>query len=164
MTTVTVRTKSGAKVSAEFSIDGGKVMLHQAGAVAGSGRIRYGTETLATGESASWARIEDAAARLGAVDGSETDDAYAALEIAVAEWLGAQVDEATLTDTKASRHARIESAVRLCRAADEEQAVEGDSELTGLASAEQAGTIETMRQACDGEPTVDDWKHFVRMY
>lgn len=76
----------------------------------------------------------------------------------------ARDDEATLADESAPREERIAAAARLCRVADDEQAVEGDSELTWESSAEQAGTIETMTQACGGKPTRDDWQTFGRHY
>lgn len=93
MTSVTVTTKSGAKVTAEYSIDGGKVTLSQDGHFAATGRVRYGM--------AEWARIEDCDARLGAADGSETDDTYAALEAAIAARL---MESAETTETDAVRY------------------------------------------------------------
>lgn len=73
-------------------------------------------------------------------------------------------DEVTLTNASASREERVMAAARLCRAADVEQVADGETTCTADESAEQIGTIETMREACDGEPTAADWRLFRRMY
>ena len=157
MTTATTKTVSGAVVVA--SIDGGRVIIEQDGAQVGAGK---------------WdgRRIVDCSARLGAANGSETDATFDALDAAlvdaVEEAEGAALlmsgYEATLTDATATREARIEAAARLCRAADEEQAVEGDAPMTWQSSGEQIGTVETMQQACDGDVTGADWRTFAAAY
>lgn len=159
-----VMTVSGVVVEAEWEL-GGKVALSQGGKAVGEGTLRMGE----VGNDAAWCRIEDCAARLGAVDGSETAAAFEALEQQLAAGLAKQTpvevdDESTLTDATATREARIEAAARLCRAADEEQSVEGDAPMTWQSSGEQIGTIETMAQACDGAPSKADWQIFARAY
>jgi hypothetical protein len=160
-----VVTVSGAVVEAEWEL-GGKVALSQGGRAVGEGTLRMGE----VGSDAAWCRIEDCAARLGAADGSETAAAFEALEQQLAAGLSRQSvgdeadDETTLTDATATREARIEAAARLCRTADEEQAVEGDAPMTWQSSREQIGTVETMQQACDGYVTGADWQTFAPAY
>lgn len=69
-TTVSIKTESGVVVVA--SIEGAVVTIAQAGAQVGAGK---------------WdgQRIVDCAARLGAVDGSETEAAYEALDGALVD-------------------------------------------------------------------------------
>lgn len=71
MTTVTVTTKSGATVTAEL-IDGDRVLISQDRKWAGSGRL------------SAKGRIDGCDARLGAPDGSESEETYEALEEAFA--------------------------------------------------------------------------------
>lgn len=70
MTTITITTQSGARITAE--VDGSSIEISQDGRLAGTGTLsRKG-------------RIEDCDARLGAQDGSETESAFEALEQAIA--------------------------------------------------------------------------------
>ena len=69
MTTIEITTASGHKITATLSDDGERISIYQGGALAGTGRVDY-----------SCARILDCDARLGAADGSETEEAYEALE------------------------------------------------------------------------------------
>lgn len=84
MATYTIRTASGASITADttwaMEEDGAiterGLQIFQDGQYAGQGKV----VRTSTG-----CRIEGCDARLGAADGSETDDAYIALEAAIGE-------------------------------------------------------------------------------
>lgn len=77
---VSIKTASGCEIEAEVTTDhpdtwvGARVEIHQDGSWAGNGRW-----------SGALSGIQDCSARLGADDGSETEEAYEALDAAILE-------------------------------------------------------------------------------